>query len=488
MALSADPGNLDPQASVSSTVFQLTQFAYDNVLSQSAKGDVQSGLASKWRVTGNKVVLTVAKGVTCSDGAAFTAADVAANINYVAAPKNKSPFLGAFLPPGVKATANRTAGTVTLILAKPAPFILNGLASLPMVCAKGIGNRKLLARSTDGTGPYQLTEAATGDHYTYTKRSGYTWGPNGATTATPGLPGKIVTKIIPNETTAANLLLSGGLSAATVRGADAQRLAGAHLFSADVNAISGEMWFNHTKGRPGADPAVRQAMTSSVDLAQLSKVLTTGRGGSGTEFAAFPPTSCPGNSVAAGLPAYDLNKAKQLLDAAGWKVGSGVIRSKNATPLAVTFVTNTAQGAAGSAAAELASAAWKQLGIQVTLKPQDETAITSTLFSTGNWDVVWEALNVSSPDQLVPFMSGPPPAGGTNFAHIANPAYSALVNKASAQNGKAGCADWLNAETALVKAADVIPFANQVVNTFGNKAQFSITNDLSPTSIRMTAG
>ena len=69
------------------------------------------------------------------------------------------------------------------------------------------------------------------------------------------LPAKIIVKIIPNETTAANLLLSGGVNAATILGARHRRLDAQHLFSASLNAIAGEMWFNQTKGRPASDPA-----------------------------------------------------------------------------------------------------------------------------------------------------------------------------------------------------------------------------------------
>jgi peptide/nickel transport system substrate-binding protein len=488
LAMTSDPGSLDPQGSAASNTFQMTRIAYDNLLSEDAKGKIEPALATAWQVNGPKVVLTIHKSVTCSDGSPFTAADAAANINYVADPKNKSPFLGVFLPVGSKASADAGAGTVTLTQAKAAPFVLNGLASLPMVCVAGMKNRKNLARHTAGTGAYQLTEAASGDHYTFTKRSGYTWGPNGASTATAGLPAKIVVKIVPNETTAANLLLSGGLSAATVRGADVKRLEAAHLFSADVNALEGEMWFNQAKGRPGADPAVRVAMTRALDMAQLAKVLTAGQGTLGTELAAFPPTACPGNSVASALPTHDLDQAKQLLDDAGWKVGSGGVRTKNGTALSTVFIYNTGQGAAGSAAAELAAAAWKQLGVKVTLKAQDETAINTTIFSTGNWDVGWVALNVNSPDQVVPFGSGPPPPAGTNFAHINNAAYTALTTKAAAQNGSAGCGDWLKAESELVKTADVIPFANHIIKTFGKRARFTIAGELEPTSIRMLAG
>ena len=38
--------------------------------------------------------------------------------------------------------------------------------------------------------------------------------------------------------------------------------------------------------------------------------------------------------------------------------------------------------------------------------------------------------------------------------------------------GTEGCDTWLEAESALVAAADIVPFANNVVKTFGNGAEF----------------
>ncbi len=52
-----------------------------------------------------------------------------------------------------------------------------------------MADRASLASATSGTGPYVLTEAAPGDHYTYAVRDGYAWGPDGATTDTEGMPG-----------------------------------------------------------------------------------------------------------------------------------------------------------------------------------------------------------------------------------------------------------------------------------------------------------
>lgn len=474
LALSSDPGNLDPQSSAASSLFTVSGFAYDPLVSVDLKtGAIQSQLATKWNVSGKTVTLTLRKGITCSDGAALKASDVAANLAYVADPKNKSPFLGTFLPVGATAKADDSTGTVTISLTAPAPFVLNGLASLPIICPKGMADRGSLADSTDGTGPYQLTQAAAGDHYTYQARKGYAWGPNGATTATKGMPATVDVKIIQNQTTAANLLLSGGLSAATITGPDTNRLENADLFAASTTALVGEQWYNHADGHATSDPAVRMALTQALDLVQLQKVITSGKGGPATTLSALQPTACPGNSVAGKVPATDTAAASRAL--------------KTAAPPALTFLYDNSAGSGVTAAAELAVKEWQAAGVTVNAKGENGTALQQTLFGTGNWDIAWVSLNVNSPDQVVPFLSGPAVPNGTNFADIDNAAYAAGVAKASAMDGTAGCPTWLAAESNLFTAADLVPFANSEVQTFGAKSTFEINGSLVPTSIRMLA-
>jgi peptide/nickel transport system substrate-binding protein len=487
MALNSDPGNLDPQASAASNLFQLSHFAYDSLVSLDAKGEVVSELAKDWKVDGTTVTLTMNDGITCADGTPFTAKDAADNLTWIADPNNQSPFLGVFVPAGVQAAATDDT-TLTLTLAGPAPFVLNGLAGVPMVCASGLADRTSLAQKTDGTGPYELTEAVPSDHYTYTKRDGYTWGPDGAGTKTKGLPDTITVRIIQNETTAANLLLSGEVNYSAIVGPDAERLDKAGLFQATQTAVLGEMWFNQADGRPGADPAVRKALVQAVDLDQLAKVISSNRGGPGTQFAATSPSACQGNSVKDALPGHDLDAAKKALDEAGWKAGSDGVRAKDGTPLALTFVYDTGLGTGGSAAAELVNKAWKDLGVDVTTKPQDETAVVQTVFSTGDWDISWVPVNISSPDQIVPFLSGPAVPDGNNFAHISNADYDSGIAQAMTKNGAEGCDDWLKAESAIVRDADAIPFANQEATFFGKNATFEVNDVLQPTSIRMLAG
>ena len=472
MALAADPGRLDPQSSASSALFAVNQLAYDTLVSvDAATGEIQSQLATQWAVDGTTVTLTLADGVTCSDGSEFTATTAADNVTYVGDPKNKSEYLGTFLPVGATATADDAAGTVTITLEQPAPFVLNGLASLPMVCESGMADRKSLAAATEGTGPYELTEAAPGDHYTYQVRDGYTWGPNGATTDEKGLPATVVMKVVQNEGTSANLLISGDINAATIQGPDAKRLEGADLFSTSTPALVGEQWYNHDSGHETGDAAVRMALTQALDLGELASVATAGAGGPATTLAAIEPVSCPGDSVSGSLPAQDVDAAKAVLDGKQ-----------------LTFLYSSAAGSAMAAAAELAVQEWKAAGADVTAKGVDETALQGAIFGTGDWDIAWVPLNVNSPDQLVPFLSGPGLADeGTNFAGIDNPDYTESVAAANAMNGTEGCASWLEAESALVAAADVVPFANNEVKTFGNGAEFDYPGTFMPTSIRMLA-
>jgi peptide/nickel transport system substrate-binding protein len=472
MAMKGDPGKLDPQSSASSALFTVNQLAYDNLLSvDSENGEIQPQLASEWAVDGKTVTLTLNDGITCADGSDFTATTVADNIAYVGDPKNKSAYLGTFLPVGATAKADDAAGTVTITLKQPAPFVLNGLASLPMVCDAGMDDRKSLADSTAGTGPYVLTEAVPGDHYTYEIRDDYTWGPNGATTAEQGMPDTVVMKIVENEGTAANLLVAGDVNAAQILGPDVKRLDAQGLFAAETPALMGEQWYNHDDGHATSDPAVRMGLTQALDLAELASVSTAGAGTPATTLAAIEPVSCPGDSVSGSLPAQDVDAAKAALDGKE-----------------LTFLYSSATGSAVSAAAELAVQQWEAAGAKVTAKGVDETALQGAIFGTGDWDIAWVPLNVNSPDQLVPFLSGPGLAdGGTNFSGIDNKEYADGVAAASAMNGVEGCDTWLDAESALIAAADIVPFANNLVKTFGNGAEFETPGQLVPTSIRMLA-
>lgn len=477
-----DPGNLDPQASFVAT--EIAKFAYDTVVAVDPDGTIQSQLASSWDVTETAVTFEIRDDVTCSDGSPFDAQTVVDNIDYVADITNASPFRGVYVP--ADATATASGSTVTVTLASPAPFVLEGFAYLPMVCQSGIENRDSLKAGTAGTGPFVLTESAPGDHYTLKVREDYGWGPDGAATSETGTPSTVVFKVVANETTAANLILSGQANAAAFLGPDGDQLAKEGLDAVETQSAYAHQWYNQAPGRVGSDPVVRTALTQALDLDELRRVITSDRGASPTALAVYDPGFCDANTVKGNLPTTDPAAAADALAADGWtKNGDGIL-TKDGKKLALTFVYSS-QGPGQTAAAELVVAAWKELGVEVDARSLDVAEHTAALFQTGDWDVTWSSPKAPNPLVLVPFLSGPSVAeGGNNFGSIANPDYAASAESAMTKIGTDSCADWEDAEAALFQTADIVPFANVTVQTFHRGADLERAgNLLVPTSIRM---
>lgn len=484
LSMANDPGALDPQASTASNMLQLAAFAYDRLIGLDNDGDLVPWLAEDWAIEGATVTLTLKDGITCSDGSEFTAETAAENLNWVADPANLSPFFGVLIPPS---TSTADADTLTIHLDKPAPFVLQSLAMLPMVCAAGLEDRSLLTAATAGSGPYVLTEAAPNDHYTFQLNPDYAWGPSGATTKGRGMPATIVARVIPNETTSANLVLSGEVNAAQVIGPDAKRLEGAGLFSVGVDTLTGEQWYNQKSGHATSDPAVRMALTQALDLAELQKIVTSGEGTPATALAVTSPAGCGYNSVSGNVPETDVAAAENALDDAGWVRGSDGIREKDGQRLSLSFLYMNILGTGGTSAAELAVQACKKIGVEVTATSNDATTLMGAFTGTGDWDIAWLSLNVWNPDQLVPFFSGPVSPDGNNWSSIHNADYESGVAEAMTMTGADGCDTWKDAEAALFRAADLVPFANTEAKTFGNGAKFAIVGWIVATSIQMLA-
>ena len=94
-----------------------------------------------------------------------------------------------------------------------------------------------------------------------------------------------------------------------------------------MTAPLGELWFNQKAGQPGADEAVRRALTQALDLTQLGQVLTGGSGKPATGLVAPARTVHPEHDRQ--QPAGPQRGRRQVgLDAAGWTAGADGARAK----------------------------------------------------------------------------------------------------------------------------------------------------------------
>lgn len=161
------------------------------------------------------------------------------------------------------------------------------------VCGEGLKDRAKLARGTSGSGPFTLTQAAPGDQYTFKARRDYAWGPNGATGK--DLPEQVVLKVVPNEQTAANLLVAGSINGASFYGPDRARLeATPGITKVNLPVGNGQFFYHQGDDRPAKDPAVRTALTQAINLQELSG---TASSGTGRPPAAWSSTPAPARAT-----------------------------------------------------------------------------------------------------------------------------------------------------------------------------------------------
>jgi peptide/nickel transport system substrate-binding protein len=486
MVLSDASASFDPYAR---GPLEADRFLYDSLVNLQPDGKFVSGLAASWSTDARSASFTLRKGVTCSDRTPLTAGQVAAAINYVSDPKNGSTQYGINTPTvPLSAVGDDEAGTVKITLKHPFGFLLHTIGLLPIVCQKGMRNRTLLTDGSAGTGPYVLSNTVPGQTYTFTIREDYSWGPGGQTTKTPGLPAKILVRIVPNETTASNLLLSGNVNMARVTGEDQQRLI-ARGMKKVVEPLSGAwLWFDQRADHPTLDMRVRQALVSALDIPQIIKINTGGRGSRATGLVTRAPRICDADVVSGNLPQHNVAAAESLLDQAGWTKGADGVRSKNGKPLAVNvryapaFSSNYEEPTT-----ELIAQQWKAIGVQVRQNSDTTAQFTQTL-KTGDFDVYVQGYFLYLPSQLVPLVSGATPAQkGRNFAGIDNAEFNQLAAKAATMTPPDACSYWNQAERELVRNLDIVPIADRPRPWYLNhaEAEFVAFEVPIPMSIRL---
>ncbi|HWI65755.1 MAG TPA: peptide-binding protein [Symbiobacteriaceae bacterium] len=129
------------------------------------------------------------------------------------------------------------------------------------------------------------------------------------------------------------------------------------------------------------DKNVRHALAYAIDKENLVKKLLMGHGT--TAWSHGTPQRWDYNPDVF-KPANNKEKAKQLLDAAGWKVGSNGIREKDGKKFAFDLVfVNSSKSY--TEAAQVVQSEWKAVGIDVNLKGVDDATLLD-LSDAGNPD------------------------------------------------------------------------------------------------------
>jgi peptide/nickel transport system substrate-binding protein len=452
VAIPADPGPLDPHHAATYGPALMLAFAYEGLVARDDDLTPRPGLAESWTESSRSITYRLRANAICADGSPLTAADVAANFAYIVDPRNGSPLLGSAVPMGSRVSFDERSRAVTITAPQPNSFLLEMTGSAPIVCRPGLDDRRRLARGTEGAGPYRLASFKANDHYTFELSS--------QRRPEPGQPTRVVFRVIPNQTTAANLLLAGELTAAGVSGPDRTRLERAGFRPVRSRGPAIQMWFNQAPGRIGADPEMRRALAMAVDRGMIARVAGAGRWAlPPRRLAGAEPTPCRTDTVSGRSPAFDPVGAEALFDRLGWRRAADGVRRKDGRRLSLQLVYDRelVDASLMNAAAELAAEQWRAVGVEVHSRSVAGPVIAQVLFATSDYDISWVPVIVGLPSRLLMFTSGPRPPGGVNFPNIVMPRVEALAKQANQVAGEASCPLWDQVEGEYLRTVSVAP-------------------------------
>ncbi|MCQ4213410.1 ABC transporter substrate-binding protein [Streptomyces longispororuber] len=242
--------------------YVVATLAQEALLSVSPTGELGPGLATRWKQPDTTTyVFTLRRGVTFSDGTAFTADDVVATVEEIRDPDNGNALSYAYAGvQSVKATGDHE---VTITLKQPdASFLWNASPGGML-----ISSRKFLTRNRGrigtartlllGTGPYRITEFAADDHVLL-ERNPKWWGDK------PALQ-KLTLSFVPDSGTRLVAMKSheidGALGLATDEAASWKSAADV-TYTGDRSVVS--LAFDTSKA-PWNDPHVRRAVAHAAD-------------------------------------------------------------------------------------------------------------------------------------------------------------------------------------------------------------------------------
>lgn len=479
--LNGDWRNFDVQTVGDGLTQNVLVNAYSTLLFLDLSGKIQGYMAKSWNISPDSVSFVLKPGMTCSDGTPVTATVVKNSFQRMI--DIKAQYNNILFGPGPY-TVSADDATNTFTFKTGAPFsdlVYGFIQTFPgslsgIVCPAGLKNPELLPTRMFGAGPYTLVDAVHGDHVTLKLRPEFTWGPFGTTAKTVGVPDTVTYKIIPNETTAANALLTGTIDIAAggssaITGTDIDRLlATPGLISYEQPTYALHMMaFNEAPGHVGTDETIRHALITAIDPALWLKAAQGGHGRLSPSFIT-KDTNCFDPNTAKLAPKPSVEAARKVLTDAGWVYANGKL-TRDGQPLKFTFT----GGLLFNAGPEYVVNQWTQMGADVTLSNPDYTTFALGI-TNGKYEV--SVITTSTPG---PFMgpvskriSGNSPPLGTNYAWTTDPVLNNEAAQAEATLGAESCKHWANFQEEIWKKWHLLPLAAPYGENFSKNIDMSL--------------
>lgn len=318
---------------------------------------------------------TLRQGAKWHDGQPVTADDVVFTFQRILDP-TANVLVGNFFRAWLKEARKTGENTVELVLKFPFPDGVQRL-SIAKVMPKHVFSvagawDQAKAGKTVGSGPYKQASHQPKSNTTFEAFADYN-GPRKATV-------KKMNWLTIVDASARVAKISGGSAEAQI--ADNVPYANIDQLKSSGLTVEGGKGMNHmflmfnTANRQFADPRVRQALLYAIDSKKMIDVALKGHG---TPSTSFLNEDNPSYRKASTVYAYDPDKAKSLLAAAGVSGLTVTLMAVN-----VSWIADCLPTIANS---------WDAIGVKTTLQPQDTSALFTKMDQSQDYQVVAAASN-----------------------------------------------------------------------------------------------
>jgi peptide/nickel transport system substrate-binding protein len=409
----ADATRLTPNTVSDAVSNRIIGFMFDALVSTDKQNQIIPSVATSWKIENNnkRYTFNMRKDVKWHDGKPLTAHDVVFSFDMYLHKDSINPYKGSInMIDKVTAKDNYT---VVFDLKDPSPLFLYtvGQAIIPKhKFPNGVKsfNDSSFHRKPMGSGPYKFKEWKTAQRIVVEANKNY-W---------DGRPymDTITMKILPDANVEVVNLLKGQVD--FVESIDA-KVVGQVTKNKNLKVVKYDTGRYDYIGLNVEDPKfsdmrVRQALQYGLNRQAIVDriMLKNGVVASGP----IHPLEAPYNKSVKPYP-YDVKKANQLLDAAGWKMGNSGYREKDGKVFEIELAYNNGNKIRENIA-KVAQQDWKKIGVKVTPRSWD-FSIELEKIDAGEIDAYVMAWSLgTNPDKYGLWHSSqipnPPKAGNNN--------------------------------------------------------------------------
>lgn len=383
MGTIGDASNLIPPLASDASSSTITGHVYNGLIRYDKNMRFEGDLAESWEISddGREITFHLRKGVRWHDGEPFTSADVLFTYKLMIDPETPTAYAERYKQ--VEEAMAPDAYTFKVRYAEPlAPALVSwamGICPEHLLKDEDISTSEL-ARNPVGTGPFRFVKWDPGEQIVLERNEDYFEG-------APYIK-RIVYRIVPDTTTMFLELQSGGLDYMGLTPLQYARQTESPAFKRRFNKYRypafAYTYLGYNLRKPMfQDRRVRQAISYAIDKQEIVDGVLLGLGQPAT--GPYKPGSWPYNPEVQRYP-YAPDKARALLDAAGWKDRDGDgVRDKDGQALAFTILTNQGNDQRIKAG-EIIQRRLQEVGIEVKLRVIEWASFLKEFIYTGRFD------------------------------------------------------------------------------------------------------